>query len=176
MILNHTFFCKEIIKVEGRLFVIITNFFSDVLLSLLHLFEDYIFDNKSYFYRNTVQDSKPHNFFKSVQFNIGNRNFQIGSYKEAAQLEFPTGIFTFVNDETAWGKMGNLIGHHRIWDVNEITCTHNKNTDVDIMLREEQAMLYMMVQINCASMAQANEVVHQIKRFLPPQKFKAMNF
>ena len=29
----------------------------------------------------------------------------------------------------------------------------------------------MMVQINCASMAQANEVVHQIKRFLPPQKF-----
>lgn len=32
-------------------------------------------------------------------------------------------------------------------------------------------MLYMMVQINCASMAQANEVVHQIKRFLPPQKF-----
>jgi len=44
------------------------------------------------------------------------------------------------------------------------------------MLREEQAMLYMMVQINCASMAQANEVVHQIKRFLPPQKFKAMNF
>ncbi len=39
------------------------------------------------------------------------------------------------------------------------------------MLREEQAMLYMMVQINCASMAQASEVVHQIKRFLPPQKF-----
>ena len=39
------------------------------------------------------------------------------------------------------------------------------------MLREEQSMLYMMVQINCASMAQANEVVHQIKRFLPPQKF-----
>ena len=151
--------------------MVITNFFSDVLLSLLHLFEDYLFDNKSYFYRNTVQDSKPHNFFKSVQFNIGNRNFQIGSYKEAAQLEFPTGIFTFVNDETAWGKMGNLIGHHRIWDVNEITCTHNKDTDVDIMLREEQAMLYMMVQINCASMAQANEVVHQIKRFLPPQKF-----
>lgn len=97
--------------------MVITNFFSDVLLSLLHLFEDYIFDNKSYFYRNTVQDSKPHSFFKSVQFNIGNRNFQIGSYKEAAQLEFPTGIFTFVNDETAWGKMGNLIGHHRIWDV-----------------------------------------------------------
>ena len=39
------------------------------------------------------------------------------------------------------------------------------------MLREEQAMIYMMAQINCASIAQANEVVHQIKRFLPVTKF-----
>ena len=151
--------------------MIIHNFFSDVLLSLLHLFEDYIFDTKGYFFTNTVQDSKPHSFFKSVQFNIGNRNFQIGDYKEAGQLEFPTGIFTYVSDETAWGKANDLIGHHRVWDVNEIVCTHNNDTDVDIMCREEQAMIYMTAQINCASMAHANEVVHQIKRFLPIQKF-----
>ena len=36
---------------------------------------------------------------------------------------------------------------------------------------KQQAMIYMMVQINCASIAQANEVVHQIKRFLPVTKF-----
>ena len=39
------------------------------------------------------------------------------------------------------------------------------------MLREEQAVIYMLAQINCASIAQANEVVHQIKRFLPPTKY-----
>ena len=151
--------------------MIIQNFYSDVLLSLLHLFEDYLFDNKNYFFTNQVQDSKPHSFFKFVQFNIGNRNYQIGDYKEAGQLEFPTGIFTYVSDETAWGKANDLIGHHRIWDVNEIICTHNKNTNINILCREEQQMIYATVQINCASMAQANEVMHQIKRFLPVQKF-----
>lgn len=118
-----------------------------------------------------MQDSKPHSFFKSVQFNIGNRNYQIGDYKQAGQLEFPTGIFTYVSDETAWGKTNDLIGHHRIMDVNQIVCTHNKDTNIDIMCREEQQMIYLTVQVNCASMAQANEVIHQIKRFLPVQKF-----
>ena len=67
--------------------------------------------------------------------------------------------------------MGNLIGHHRIYDVNEILCTHNNNTDVDIILREEQSVLSLSVQINCESMQFANEVVHQIKRFLPVNKY-----
>ena len=113
----------------------------------------------------------PNNFFRSVQFNIGNRNYQIGNYKDANQLEFPAGIFTLVSDESAFGDMANLIEHHRIWDVNEVVCTHNKNTDVDIWLREQQYMLYLMAQINCESQAQANEVVHQIKRFVSTGKY-----
>lgn len=39
------------------------------------------------------------------------------------------------------------------------------------MLREEQAMLYLTAQINCESVAHANEVVHQVKRFLPTTKY-----
>ena len=153
--------------------MIIHNFFSDVMISILDIFEHYIFDNKTYWFQTVVDDQPgPKTFFKDVQFNLGNRNWQIGNYKKAGQLEFPTGIFTLVSDETAFGKAANLLGHHRIWDVNEITCTHNKNTDIDIMLREEQAIIYLTVQINCESQLQANEVVHQIKRFLPPTKYE----
>lgn len=156
--------------------MIIHNFFSDTLLSVLELFERYIFNYKPYLL-HTVTDQPPGSFFKSVQFNIGNRNYQIGNYKDSGQLEFPTGIFTFVSDETAFGKSAGLIDHHRVQDVNEIICTHNKNTNVDICLREEQAILYLTVQINCESIHQANEVVHQIKRFLPPSKYiQMMNF
>ena len=151
--------------------MIIQNFFSDTLLSVLGLFENYIFDNKHYWFQNVTGQSKPKNFFRYVEFNIGNRNFQIGNYKKSAQLEFPAGLFTLVSDETAFGKMGNLIGHHRIWDVNQITCTHNNDTNIDIMLREEQAIIYLTVQINCESILHANEVTHQIKRFLPPGKY-----
>ena len=128
--------------------MIIQNFFSDTLLSVLGLFEHYIFDNKHYWFQNVTGKSKPKNFFRYVEFNIGNRNFQIGNYKDAAKLELPAGLFTLVSDETAVGKMGNLVGHHRIWDVNEITCTHNNDTNIDIMLREEQAIIYLTVQIN----------------------------
>ena len=84
--------------------MIINNFFSDVLLSLLDLFENYIFQNKTYWYYTVLDNSAPYSFFRSVQFNIGNRNYQIGNYKESAQLEFPTGIFSFSGDETAYGK------------------------------------------------------------------------
>lgn len=150
--------------------MIIHNFFSDVLLSVLNLYENYIFHTKPYF-RDRLVDSIPESFFKSVQFNIGNRNYQIGDYKEAGQLEFPTGLFTFVSDETAFGKTAALIGHHRIMDVNEILGTYNKQTRHEIRMREEQAILYLTVQINCESQLQANEVVHQIKRFLPPGKY-----
>lgn len=150
--------------------MIINNFFSDTLLSVLELFEKYLFGVNPFFSQNQI-NQEPKSFFKKVQFNIGNRNFQIGDYKESAQLEFPTGIFTFVNDETAFGKMASLIDHHRINDVNEIVCTRNKNTNVEIILREEQAILYLTVQINCESIHHANEVVHQIKRFLPPSKY-----
>lgn len=114
---------------------------------------------------------RPHSFFKSVQFNLGNRNYQVGNYKESGQLEFPTGIFTFVSDESAFGDPANMLEHHRIVDVNEVRCTHNKDTDVDIWLREQQAILYMTAQINCESQLQANEVTHQIKSFLSPGKY-----
>ena len=115
---------------------------------------------------------RPHSFFKSVQFNIGNRNYQIGNYKESAQLEFPTGIFQLVSDESAFGDPANCIEHHRICDVNTVRLTHNKDTDVDIWLREQQAIIYMTAQINCESQLQANEVVHQIKSFLSPGKYE----
>lgn len=144
--------------------MVIHNFFSDVLLSIVTLFEKYIFDNKTYFYENTTGQMAPGSFFRSVQFNIGNKNYQIGNYKDAAQLEFPAGIFTLVSDETAFGDPANMLEHHRIWDVNEIRCTHNNDTNVEIWLREQQAIVYMTAQINCESQLQANEVVHQIKR------------
>ena len=39
-----------------------------------------------------------------MQFNLGNRIYQIGDYKESGQLEFPTALLTFVNDENAFGR------------------------------------------------------------------------
>lgn len=96
--------------------MVIHNFFSDVLLSMLQLFEKYIFENKPYFFLNVADTEAPRSFFKSVQFNIGNRNWQLDNYKESAQLEFPAGIFSFVSDETAFGKTNHIVGHHRIWD------------------------------------------------------------
>lgn len=64
-----------------------------------------------------------------------------------------------------------MIEHHRICDVNEVRCTHNKDTDIDIWVREQQSIIYMMAQINCESQLQANEVAHQIKRFISPGKY-----
>lgn len=150
--------------------MIIHNFFSDTALSIYHLFEYYIFAYKQYMFETTIPTQQEH-FFKSFQFNLGNKNFQIGNYKEAGQLEFPTAILTFVGDETAFGKEANLVGNHRIVSVNEVLATHDNDTDHELIMREEQSILSFTFQINCESQLQANEVVHQIKRFLPPEKY-----
>ena len=153
--------------------MIIHNFFSDTALSIFNFFEYYIFPNKPYFYNNVISEKNNH-FFKSMQFNLGNRIYQIGDYKESGQLEFPTALLTFVNDENAFGRDLSLIGHHQINHVNEIIATHNEDTKVELIVREDQTLLYFTFQINCESQLQANEVIHQIKRFLPTQKYIQM--
>jgi len=60
----------------------------------------------------TVIEQPPEHYFKSVQFNIGNVNYQIGDYKEAGQLEFPTLLLSLISDEAAFGKAASLIRHH----------------------------------------------------------------
>ena len=64
-----------------------------------------------------------------------------------------------------------MLEHHRICDVNEVRCTYNQDTRVEIWVREQQSILYLTAQINCESPLQANEVVHQIKSFASPGKY-----
>lgn len=153
--------------------MIVHNFFSDVLLSIVHLFENYIFNYKPFFTNPSVLSNSPAEpFIKSYQFSIGNRTYQIGDYKKSAQLEFPTALITLNGDETAFGKSAGLIGHHRIYDINEIPVLYSEETKKTIYLKEEQSMIYIGVQINCESQMQAKEIEHQIKRFLPAQKYE----
>lgn len=154
--------------------MIIHNFFSDTALSMYHFFENYVFSTKPFFYKNVIQTSKPTRFFKSMQFNLGNRVHQIGDYKESSKIEFPNAIISYVSDELAFGRDMASIGHHRIATCNEICVTHNRDTGVDIYVREDQSLIYFTFQVNCESQLQANEVVHQVKRYLPTGKYIQM--
>lgn len=151
--------------------MLIHNFFSDVLLSVRTLFENYLFDFKTEFFQNNIVEKTPKAFIQSYQYSLGNRNYMIGDYKRSAQLEFPTAIITLGTDETAFGKQASLIGHHQIMHVNEIPVLFNNDTNKIIYLREEQTLISIQVQINCESQLQAKEIEHQIKRFLPVNKF-----
>lgn len=155
--------------------MIIHNFFSDTAQSIFNFFEKFVFPTKPYFYYKVVNDQDaPKTFFKSMQFNLGNRVYQIGDYKKSAKLEFPTAILSYVSDDSAFGRDMPLIAHHPLCTVNEIIATHNEDTDVDIIVREDQTIMYFTFQINCESQLQANEIVHQIKRYLPTQKYIQM--
>lgn len=156
--------------VKTIFFMIIHNFYVDVMASIVKLFEEHIFQYNPYLYRNNLQKDKS-NFIKSYQYNIGDKSRIVSDYKESAKLEFPSCVITLNNNETAFGKEMNLIKNHRIVHVNQIPVTYNHDTKECVMLREEQEVLYFNVQINCESALSAKEVDHQIRRFLPPQKF-----
>lgn len=153
------------------IFIQIHNFFSDILLSVTTLFENYLFDYKPFFFGDNIVERKPRRFIQSYQFNIGNRTYQIGDYKEAAKIEFPTAIVSLSNDETAFGKSLSLIGHHQIQDVNEVPVLYNRTTKKYVYVREEQSHVNMNIQINCESQLQAKEIEHQIRRFVPLNKY-----
>lgn len=150
--------------------MLIHNFFSDIALSIRSLFEEYIFYNKQEMFESVVP-TKRSNFFKSFQFNLGNRNFQINDYKESGQMELPAFILNYVSDDDAFGREASLIGNHRIVTVNEILATHNTDTTTDLIVREEQVVVSFNGQINCESQLQANEIMHIVKRFLPVGKY-----
>ena len=155
--------------------MIIHNFFSDVAQSIFNFFEKFVFPTKPYFYHKVVVNpQQPRTFFKSMQFNLGNQIYQIGDYKESAKLEFPNAQLTYVSNDSAFGKDFPLIAHHTLRHVNEIVATHNDTTNVDIVVREDQTLLYFTFQINCESQLQANEIEHQVKRYLPIQKYIQM--
>lgn len=151
--------------------MICNNFFQDILKSFVHLFEDYIFNYRTFLQTGNVLPEYPESYIKSYQFNIGTRAFMIGDYKEANKVRFPSASITLLNDESAFGTDTSLIQHHRRYDVNEqlvLFCPQNKR---GVWLREAQNILYFQVAINCESVLSAKEVEHQIKRFLPPQKY-----
>ena len=155
--------------------MIIHNFFSDVAQSIFNFFERFVFPTKPYFYNQVVTNpDQPRTFFKSMQFNLGNRVYQIGNYKESAKLEFPNAQLTYVSNDSAFGRDFPLIAHHTLRHVNEIIATHNDTTNVDLVVREDQTLMYFTFQINCESQLQANEIEHQVKRYLPMQKYIQM--
>ena len=92
----------------------IHSFYSDLLLSIQVLFENYLLNTSAFFYQENVIEKEPRNFIQHWEFNIGNRTRQIGDYKEAGQVELPSCIVRLENESNIFSQTSGLIGHHKI--------------------------------------------------------------
>ena len=134
----------------------IHNYYSDLLLSIRSLFDNYIF---------------PPDYIKSYDFNIASRSFAIHKDFET-QFEFPACIATLNDDHYVFGERPNVIQRHiGLSNVNQIPVLHNYENEYRLLIQEEQVQTAISVIINCESQLQAKDIEHRIKGWLPLSKW-----
>lgn len=134
----------------------IHNYYSDLLLSIRSMFDNYIF---------------PPDYIKSYDFNIASRSFAIHKDFET-QFEFPACIATLNDDHYVFGERPNVI-HHQVGpsNINQIPVLLNYENQRRLVVQEEQVQTSISVIINCESQLQAKDVEHRVKRWLPLSKW-----
>lgn len=134
----------------------IHNYYSDLLLSIRSLFDNYIF---------------PPDYIKSYDFNIASRSFAIHKDFDT-QFEFPACIATLNDDHYIFGERPNVIQRQlALPNVNQIPVLYNYENNYRLIVQEEQVQTSISVIVNCESQLQAKDVEHRIKGWLPLSKW-----
>ena len=134
----------------------IHNFYSDLLLSVRVLFDNYIFHSSDY--------------IKKYEFNYGNRTFQLDeNYKQ--NYEFPVILVNLNNPTPTFGQRTEVINPTPTPSINHIPVLYNKTNNNTLYIQEEQTNVGLSITINCESQFQAREIEHVILRYLPLNKY-----
>ncbi len=134
----------------------IHNFYSDLLLSTRHLFDNYIFKTADY--------------IQKYEFNYGNRAFQLDSdYKQ--NFKFPVLMVNLGNVNSSYGQRTENLQPIQTATENQIPVLYNRTNEQYLYVQEEQSNINISIVINCESQFQAREIEHVINRFLPLNKY-----
>lgn len=136
----------------------IHNFYADVMISVRTLFDNYIF-------------SFGNNYIKRYEFSIGSRPFQLAKDYNP-NYEFPMVIVSLGEDVHPYSVRTNTVKFMASPDnIHQTLVLYNKTTMTAVYVQEEMTVVPMDLIINCESILQAKEIEHQIKRFLPQDKY-----
>ncbi len=134
----------------------IHSFYSDLLLSTRHLFDNNIFKTSDY--------------IQKYEFNYGNRAFQLDSdYKQ--KFKFPIVIVNLGNVNSSFGQRTENLQPLQTSTTNQIPVLFNKTNGQYLYVQEEHSNVNLSITINCESQFQAREIEHVINRFLPLNKY-----
>ncbi len=134
----------------------IHSFYSDLLLSTRHLFDNYIFKTADY--------------IQKYEFNYGNRAFQLDSdYKQ--NFKFPVLMVNLGNVNSSYGQRTENLQPIKTTTENQIPVLYNRTNEQYLYVQEEQSNINISIVINCESQFQAREIEHVINRFLPLNKY-----
>ncbi len=130
----------------------IHNFYSDLLRSLIFLFNNYVYD------KNTI---------KQYTFNIANRSFQ---FKYDTQFNLPSMIIS-LDSSTPINLHPTNIQHIGLGNINRIPVLYNRTKDLTIELQEEHYIINIPIIINCESQIQSKNLEFQLQSSLPLNKW-----
>lgn len=134
----------------------IHNFYSDILLSVRSLFDNYIF---------------PSDLIKYYSFNIANRTFELSKRDYKPNYTLPAAVIRLEDERYTFGERPNIIHNQAVPNFNQIPVISDPGTKQTLYQQEEHITTNISVQINCESQFQAKEVEFQVKRFLPVEKY-----
>jgi hypothetical protein len=134
----------------------IHNYYSDVLLSIRTLFDNFIFNS---------------NFIKYYSFNIANKTFELSQRDYKPNRELPSVIVNLESERYTFGERPTNIIRSSLENINQIPVLYDFETKRTIFIQEEHIVIPLLINFNCESQFQAKEVEYHIKRFLPLDKY-----
>lgn len=135
----------------------IHNIFSDILISVRTLFDNFIFNAP--------------NYIKSYEFSIGSRSFQLRRNYEN-NFELPAVIVSLGQESYPFDVRETTVKFHTSpSNILQTPVLYDKTNNSSLLIQEEHSIVPIDITINCESQLHAKEVEMQIKRFLPLDKY-----